>query len=47
MLSDGKGKMFLPGEPWRVEIKKRTHMLMNRLRIVRFTPQLSIGQRGG
>ena len=27
MLSDGKGKMFLPGEPWRVEIKKRTHML--------------------
>ena len=27
MLSDGNGKMFLPGEPWRVEIKKRTHML--------------------
>ena len=27
MLSDGKGKMFLPGESWRVEIKKRTHML--------------------
>ena len=27
MLSDGKGKMFSPAEPWRVEIKKRTHML--------------------
>ena len=27
MLSDGKGKMFSPAEPWRAEIKKRTHML--------------------
>ena len=27
MLNDGKGKMFTPAEPWRVEIKKRTHML--------------------
>ena len=22
MLNDGNGMMFLPGEPWRVEIKK-------------------------
>lgn len=27
MLNDGNGKMFTPAEPWRVEIKKRTHML--------------------
>lgn len=27
MLNDGKGKMFTPAEPWRVEIKMRTHML--------------------
>lgn len=27
MLGNGKGKMFTPAEPWRVEIKKRTHML--------------------
>ena len=27
MLSDGNGKMFLPGESWRADIKKRTHML--------------------
>ena len=27
MLHDGKGEMFSPSEEWRVEIKKRTHML--------------------
>ena len=27
MLHDGKGEMFFPSEEWRVEIKKRTHML--------------------
>ena len=27
MLNDGNGKMFTPAEPWRVEIKKKTHML--------------------
>ena len=27
MLNDGNGMMFAPNEEWRVEIKKRTHML--------------------
>ena len=27
MLNDGNGMMYLPGEPWRNEIKKRTHAL--------------------
>lgn len=27
MLDDGNGKLFFPSEDWRVEIKKRTHML--------------------
>ncbi len=27
MLNDGNGMMFMPNEAWRVEIKKRTHML--------------------
>ena len=27
MLHDGKGLMFLPTEDWRMEIKRRTHML--------------------
>lgn len=27
MLEDGNGKMFFPSEEWRVERKKRTHML--------------------
>lgn len=30
MLSDGNGQLFFPGEEWRVEIKKRTHMLNQR-----------------
>lgn len=27
MLHDGKGQLFLPTEDWRMEIKRRTHML--------------------
>lgn len=27
MLEDGKGRMFFPNEEWRVERKRRTHML--------------------
>lgn len=34
MLSDGKGKMFSPAEPWRVEIKKRTHMLNQKYNVL-------------
>ncbi len=30
MLQDGKGIMFSPAEPWRVEIKRRTHALNQR-----------------
>ncbi len=27
MLNDNNGRMFFPGEPWRAERKKRTHLL--------------------
>ena len=30
MLEDGNGEMFFPSEQWRVETKKRTHMLNQR-----------------
>ena len=35
MLSDGKGKMFLPGEPWRVEIKNYTIQAFEAKELVR------------
>ena len=40
MLSDGKGMLFSPGEAWRVEIKKKAHMLNQRYNsLTEFEPE--------